>query len=164
MDDVRRSYYALAEVLSKVLPPRSQKHLFSLELVRIRWAAVVGKELALRSEPASLEEGVLTVRVSDAVWGRMIVRLQRRILPRLANAVGADQLRRIRFVKDGKPLWGSGLPPGVSDRHEPPAGELSPEIPAPILEAAQNIEDSDLRSIVVETASRYLRAQSHRRR
>jgi hypothetical protein len=160
--EVRRKVHSLAEVLRKVLPPGSEKRIFSLELVQLRWTALVGKELALRSEPASLEDAVLTVRVSDAVWGRMILKLQRKILPRLRNVLGPDVVKRIRFVKDGKPLWESGLPPGASAASE--EKELPTEVSAPILEAARNIEDSDLRSIVVKTASRYLRAQADRRR
>ena len=46
----------------------------------MKWVDVVGTELPLRSEPSSLGVGVLTVRVSDAAWGRMILKLQRDIL------------------------------------------------------------------------------------
>lgn len=161
----RRKVHSLGEVLRKVLPPGSAKRIFSLELVQLRWTSIVGKELALRSEPASLEGGVLTVRVSDAVWGRMILKMQSSIHPRLRGALGAGTVERIQFVKDGKPLWGSGLPPGVYDPKEAPqAKELPGEVPAPILEAARDIEDSDFRSRLVQTASRYLRAQAYRRR
>ena len=93
------------------------------------------------------------------------MKLQRRILPRLRDILGSAVVKRIRFVKDGKPLWESGLPPGASEPKEAPATkELPEEILAPILEAARDIEDSDLRSIVIQTASHYLRAQAHRRR
>jgi hypothetical protein len=161
----RRKVHSLGEVLRKVLPPGSEKRIFSLELVQLRWTSIVGKELALRSEPAFLEEGILTVRVSDAVWGRMIMKMQRSIHPRLHDALGAGTVKRIRFVRDGKPLWGSGLPPGVSDPEErPEAKELPEEILTPILEAARNIDDSDFRSRLIQTASRYLRAQADRRR
>jgi hypothetical protein len=159
---MRRRVHRLAEVLRKVLPPGSEKRIFSLELVRLRWASLIGRELALRTEPASLEDAVLTVRVTDAVWGRMILKLQWKILPRLREILGSTSVERMRFVRDGKPLWESGLPPGVfeaSEEKEPPV-----KVSAPIVEAARGIEDSELRSHLIRTASRYLRAQANRRR
>jgi hypothetical protein len=152
----------LAEVLRRVLPAGSEKRIFSLELVQLRWADLVGRELALRSEPVHLEEGVLTVRVSDAAWGRMILKLESAIRPRLRATLGPDVVKRIRFVKDGKSPWGSGRPPGVSKDRE--TEDRPVDVSEPIVEAARDIEDSDLRSLVVRTASRYLRASAYRRR
>jgi hypothetical protein len=148
-----------------VLPPGSEKRIFSLELVQHRWTSIVGKELAIRSEPASLEDRILTVRVSDAAWGRMIMKVQGRIHPRLSDTLWAGAVQRIRFVKDGKPLWDSGLPPGASDPEKVPEVDENPEeVPGLLLDAARNIEDSDFRAHLIQTASRYLRAQAYRRR
>jgi hypothetical protein len=152
----------VAEVLRKVLPPGSEKRVFSLEFVRLRWPFLVGRELALRSEPASLQDAVLTVRVSDAAWGRMILKLQGRILPRLREILGPKSVGRIRFVKDGEVLWKSGLPPVTSEVSEDK--EHPGEVSALIAEAARDIEDAELRSLLIQTASRYLRAQANRRR
>jgi hypothetical protein len=161
----RRKVHSLGEILRNVLPPGSEKRIFSLELVQHRWTSIVGKELALRSEPASLEDGILTVRVSDAAWGRMIMKMQGRIHPRLRDTLRTGAVQRIRFVKDGKPLWESGLPPGASDLKERPELNVSPgEIPVPLMEAARNIENTEFRSRLIQTASRYLRAQAYRRR
>ena len=159
---MRRKVHTLAEVLRKVLPPGSEKRIFSLELVRLRWASLIGRELALRTEPASLEGAVLTVRVTDAVWGRMILKLQWKILPRLREILGPASVERMQFVKDGRPLWESGLPPGAfeaAEEEEPPS-----KVSAPIVEAARDIEDPEFRTFLIKTASRYLRAQANRRR
>jgi hypothetical protein len=161
----RKKMHSLVEVLRKVLPPGSEKRIYSLELVRYQWTSIVGRELALRSEPASLEDGILTIRVSDAVWGRMIMKMQSRIHPGLNNALGTGAVGRIRFVKDGKPLWESGLPPGASGLEKMRNGKARSErVSKPLIDAACDIEDSGFRSQLIQTVSRYLRAQAYRRR
>ena len=93
------------------------------------------------------------------------MKMQRSIHPRLQDALGAGTVKRIRFVRDGKPLWGSGLPPGASDPEETKETKKLPdETLTPLLEAARNIDDSDFRSRLIQTASCYLRAQADRRR
>ncbi len=155
----------MAEILGKNIPPGRRDRIFSLEFIRLKWPAMVGMELARRSEPISLSECILNVRVTDAAWGRMIMRLQRDILLRLQKTVGPDRVRHIRFVKDGEPLWGDetmsrpdidGV--SVSD------GEQIAETSTQILEAATMIRDPGLRALVTRTASRYLAAQAARRR
>lgn len=80
-------------------------------MIRLKWVDIVGKELALRSEPSSLGVGVLTVRVSEAVWGRIILKLQRDILGRLQALVGSGVVERIQFLRDGNEPWEGGEPP-----------------------------------------------------
>jgi hypothetical protein len=165
MRAVSRRASSVAEILGKNIPPGRRDRIFSLDFIRLKWPTVVGTELARRSEPISLGECILNVRVTDAAWGRMILRLQRDILPRLSKTLGPDRVRRIRFIKDGEPLWGDEtmLCPhfgGTSalDRR-PIAGT-----PLQIEEAATTIRDADLRALVTRTASRYLAARAARRR
>jgi len=165
MGAVKRKASSVAEILGKNIPHGRRDRVFSLEFIRLKWPAMVGMELARRSEPMSLAERILTVRVTDAAWGRMIIRLQRTILPRLSKTVGSDRVRRIRFVKDGEPLWGdsSMLRPEIDPA--PASGiEQVAEAPTQILEAAKTIRDPGLRALVTRTASRYLDAQAARRR
>jgi hypothetical protein len=132
-----------------------------VELIRLKWVDIVGAELALRSEPTSLGVGVLTVRVSEAAWGRMILKLQRDILERLQGLVGSDVVGRIQFLRDGNEPWGGGEPPALI----PKRIEITPgPLPAHLTKEARSIGDEELRDLVTRTAARYLAAQADRRR
>lgn len=162
---VRRNTYSVAEILKAVLPASSQARLLSLELVRLKWEAIVGIELALRTEPAILEAGILTVRVTDAAWGRVILKLEKEILVRLASAMGSRVVTRVRFMKDGKPLWEGQAPPFAKHHSEQgQEGTSSPPPPKRIIEAARAIGDPGLREQVTRIATRYLAVQAKRRR
>lgn len=156
-----RSTYSVSEILRGVLPRGSHRRLFSVDLIRLKWVDIVGTELALRSEPTSLGGGVLTVRVSEAVWGRMILKLQRDIVERLHGLVGTDAVGRIQFLRDGAKPWGGGKPPTLMPKRK----QITPEpLPAHLTEEARSIEDEGLRDLVTRTAARYLTAQADRRR
>jgi hypothetical protein len=95
---MRRDSATLSEILERALPPAARHRIFSVAMVENRWAGVVGDEIARRAEPESLEGGVLTVRVTDPAWGRMLLKLQGRIVPALNRAMGQGLVRRINFV------------------------------------------------------------------
>jgi hypothetical protein len=155
---MRRRAHSVAEVLRQALPPKARDRIFSLEFVQLKWVSAVGRDLAARSEPVSLENGVLTVRVEDAAWGRMILKLQREIRTRLNEAMGMGTVKRVRFMKDGEAVRRLE-PEEPADR----AGEAF-EPPESIISAAEAVEDPALRSFLIRTASRYLAAQAGRRR
>ncbi len=144
---------SVGELIRRALPPQSRDRVFSVELIGLKWAAAVGSELAARSEPASLQDGILTVRVEDVAWGRMIMKLQNEIRPRLNAAMGFRAVKRIRFVIDGKPI--SQTVPEAPSTFAPEPVEPS----SAIIEAAESIGDSGLRESMVRTATRYLAAQ-----
>jgi hypothetical protein len=157
---VGRRSVSVAEVLKAVLPPARRKRVFSLGLIRAKWVDVVGRELAIRSEPTSLGDRLLTILVADAAWGRMILKLQRDIVSRVNRMVEPDLVRRIQFIRDGRLPWGSSPPAFAPDAGTPSEAEPS----ARILEAAQSIKDPVFRSRVARTAARYLAAQEGRRK
>jgi hypothetical protein len=157
---VGRRSVSVADVLRAVLPPARRKRIFSLGLIRAKWVDVVGRELAIRSEPTSLGDRLLTVLVADAAWGRSILKLQRDIVSRVNRMVEPDLVRRIQFIRDGRRPWDSSPPAPLPDAGKPANAEAS----APILEAAQAIADPTLRSRVIRTAARYLAAQERRRK
>jgi hypothetical protein len=146
----------VADLIREALPPRSRDRIYSLELIGLKWPVAVGTELAARSEPASFEVGVLTVRVTDAAWGRMIIKLQAEIRSRLNAAMGFRAVQRIRFVKDGRPL----SIPAPARADSVPLEPVEPS--ASLREAAESLEDSDLKDVMLRTATRYLAAQERR--
>ena len=156
---MRRKHASLKDVLRNVLPAGVKERVYSVELIRKRWAEVVGHELARRSEPEALSEGVLTVRVLDPVWGKMIYRLQDRIIPALNRAVGTSLVRLINFTRRSQ-LRSSATP---EERVEP-APETTRAPAERLVEAAKSIEDDELRELVLRSATHYLGAREKRRR
>lgn len=148
----------LAELLERALPPAARRRIYSVALVEKRWASVVGPEIARRSEPETLEGGVLTVRVTDPAWGKMILKLQGRIVPALNRAVGKGLVRRINFTKRDKlqNAASSAPAPEISVALGPP--------PESVMRASEGISDEELRAAVRKSASLYLRSREHRRR
>jgi predicted nucleic acid-binding Zn ribbon protein len=148
----------VADVLRKALGQKLSKRIYSIDLVRRRWASVVGEELARRAEPEALADGVLTVRVADPVWGRTILKLQGRILSGLNGALGQNLVRRINFTRRDHV--------GSDGSEIPEARPAKPQARAPesVLRAAEAIRDEQTRALVTKSAARYLQAQEERRR
>ena len=133
--------------------------MYALPLVEKRWASVVGQEIARRSEPEALENGILTVRVTDPAWGKMIAKLQGQIVPALNRAVGKGLVRRINFIRREK------LEKQV--REEAGAEEASVALgppPESVMRASDRISDMELREAVRKSAARYLKAREERQR
>jgi hypothetical protein len=144
--------------LKKALPPEARRRIYSIKLVERRWASVVGEELARRSEPEALVDGVLTVRVTDPVWGKTITRLASRIIPELNRAVGMKLVKRMNFTRRERleSVAANTVPvPKVKASAEPPEG---------VVRAAESIPDLELRARVTASAARYLQAQEGRKR
>jgi hypothetical protein len=155
---VRPDRVVLADLLERALPPSVRGRVYSLALVEKRWASAVGQEIARRSEPEALENGVLTIRVTDPAWGKMIQKLQKQIVPALNRAVGKGLVSRINFIRRDK------LQNPLS---EVPAAEATVALgppPESVMRASDGISDDDLRAAVRKSASLYLRAREERRR
>jgi len=143
--------------LKRALPQEARRRIYSIKLVERRWGSVVGDEIARRSEPEALVDGVLTVRVTDPVWGKTIVRLSSRIVPELNRAVGMKLVKRINFTRRERL---------ENEAANTPARRPRPPAPAPegVVQAASTIEDPELRALVTTSAARYLQAQLGRKR
>jgi hypothetical protein len=148
----------LADLLERALPPSVRSRVYSLPLVEKRWASVVGQEIARRSEPEALENGVLTVRVTDPAWGKMILKLQGRIVPALNRAVGTGLVRRINFIRRDK------LQTPVSTAPVAEATVAPGPPPESVMRASDGISDEELRAAVRRSAALYLRARDERSR
>jgi hypothetical protein len=140
------------------------RRVYSIGLVERRWASVVGEEIARRSEPEALTDGVLTVRVKDPVWGRTIVRLSSRIVPELNRAAGMNLVKRINFTRRER-LESESESDGAVARSASARRERAPAAPPEgVVRAAETIRDPELRALVVASAARYLQAQEERKR
>ncbi|MBN2370987.1 MAG: DUF721 domain-containing protein [Vicinamibacteria bacterium] len=120
-------------------------------LVRNLWPKVVGPEIARRTEVVALQERTLRVRVADQRWMRVLHRMQRVILGRLAQKLGAVAPNQIGFVEG--PL--SSPPEDVSVKSSVRLRDAAPP-PERVIKAAESIEDAELRRLFIESAARYL--------
>jgi hypothetical protein len=62
------------------------------------WASIVGPGLAKASAPVALDEGVLTLRVTDGPWGAQVEFLREEIRRKADEALGGQKVRAIRVI------------------------------------------------------------------
>jgi predicted nucleic acid-binding Zn ribbon protein len=63
-----------------------------------RWPSVVGERLAAETAPMALDEGVLTVGVSNGPWGAQARFLQEEIRRNADQALGGGRVTAIRII------------------------------------------------------------------
>lgn len=147
--------------LGRAVDPSAAGRLFArapgarLALLRAAWIGVVGGEISRRSEVVSLERQTLTVRVADAGWQRVLHRMQRQILSRLAAIAGDMAPTRLGFTV--------GAIAAGSPTSAPPARAETPRRapPAEVELAAQAIGDLELRERFLRSAALYLERKHH---
>jgi hypothetical protein len=147
--------------LGRAVDPSTASRLFAkapgaqLALVRAAWGSVVGHEIARRCEVVSLERRTLTVRVTDAGWQRVLHRMQRQILSRLADMAGGMAPTRLGFTVGAVATVSRQSPVATP----PEAAAVAP--PAEVVAAAQAIADADLREQFLRSAALYLQRKHH---
>ncbi|MFA5516376.1 MAG: DUF721 domain-containing protein [Desulfuromonadales bacterium] len=124
------------------------------------WDSVVGPQIAPRARPVRIREGVLEVRVEQAVWMQQLQLMKPQILSRLNTRLGNALIKDI--------FWRRG-------RIEPSPGEKKPEGPdwrcvildreeeAVIEKAAAAIPDPELRQSLQQLFTRQQRLEKARR-
>ena len=137
-----------ARDLASQLFGRKPEHV--LLLLRAAWPAVVGPELARRTQVVGLEGRTLRVRVPDAGWRKVLHRMNRDILTRLYTMVGSLAPSALG-LQEGQ-VVGAPAPKAGDARALPPA-----EVTATIRAAADVIGDPELRERFAASAALYLR-------
>jgi len=123
----------------------------ALALMRAAWPAVVGPELARRTEVVAFDAGLLRVSVPDETWRRGLARMRRDLLGRLHGLAGAAAPRSLGFVVEPRPL-----PPLAPSATAAAVADAPVEPPVALVEAAEAIPDAALRARFLEAAARYL--------
>ena len=124
-----------------------------LALLRAAWPQVVGREISRRSEVVSLDRRTLNVRVVDLGWQRVLHRMRREILGRLASMAGELAPARLGFT----------VGPVVASEEPPPAPSVlsGSRAPGGVEAAAAAIEDLELRERFLRSAALYLERKHH---
>ena len=130
------------------------------EIVAV-WPSAVGEAIARQAWPARLaRDGTLHVAVSSSLWAFELTQLERELAARLAEELGEEAPKRLRFA------------PG---RLPEPAVPVNPELPlAPFVPTPEQVEtaaaltgsmaDPDLREVVARAAAASLARAAARRR
>jgi predicted nucleic acid-binding Zn ribbon protein len=87
---------SLKETLGEVLG-RVAEDTGAVKLLIPLWGQVVGLTVAKHARPASLSNGILTVRCESAAWREALAGEKATILARMQGALGAAKLESIVF-------------------------------------------------------------------
>ena len=63
------------------------------------WPAIAGERVARRAHATSFRDGVLTIEVEGSAWMHELGYLERDLVHRVTRHVGAEIVRRLRFVR-----------------------------------------------------------------
>lgn len=72
------------------------------------WSAVVGPELAAKTEPVSLTDGELVIAAASTAWATELRMMSRVLLERIERIVGAGVVTRIVIRGPAAPSWKKG--------------------------------------------------------
>jgi hypothetical protein len=110
------------------------------------WKYAAGDGLRAHAMPMKLDEGKLTISVSDAIWQKQLHLMRGQLLFRVNSILGQPVVRVLEFVVD----------PGLAKAHaEQPAKANAPldnEVPLELWSAANAIQDKELRRSFLKTA------------
>lgn len=110
------------------------------------WKFAAGDGLKDHAVPSKLEEGKLTVSVSDAIWQRQLHLMRGQLLFRVNSILGQPLVRELVFVID---------PKLAKTREDQQANQepLDNEVPLELWSAANAIQDKELRRRFMKTAT-----------
>jgi hypothetical protein len=123
------------------------------------WPDAVGESIARNAWPARVSrDGTLHIATSSSAWAFELGLLEGEIRGRLANALGADAPRGLRFAPGRLPEPAREQASGASP--SPPQPSLEDRREAERLTAA--IEDENLRKVVAKAAASSLARAAER--
>lgn len=123
-------------------------------LVFAAWREIAGETLSRRARAIALVRKRLTVAVNDAVWQRNLEDLAPGFIARLNRITGDRTVTFIDFVVDSKP-FNDALKAASKDDNDL-------DLSASLIEAADAINDEELRKNFLATANDYLARQTAR--
>ncbi|PLX82199.1 MAG: DUF721 domain-containing protein [Desulfuromonas sp.] len=126
------------------------------------WNEVVGPQIAARAQPLRIRDGVLEVRVDQAVWMQQLQLLKPQLLLRLNQRLGENLLHDI-YLRRGKPARPETSAPGPAPlpwREE----RLSAEEQDHIDQSVAPLHDPELRNALRDLLTRQRKLARARQR
>jgi len=128
---------------------RSKKELLQ-GLLKSLWKEIVGEKLSQISQPTTLEDGCLTIELSDADWLRILREMKVLIRKKINDYLQGDYITSLSFQLN--PHFCPSRPQEKKPALPPQPEELSPQMK----EIVEKIPDRELRSIFSQSARIYL--------
>jgi hypothetical protein len=113
----------------------------------LRWQEIVGDKIARQSQPESLSDGVLAVRVANSAWLHHLRFLERDLRQKLNKELPALEIKELRFRQG--PLDPVQPVESSTDPKQTPAPQSHEGQPTPLdpqqLKLLQSVSDPELR-------------------
>lgn len=74
----------------------------------IAWPQLIGEEVAVHTDPVSVEDGLLTVRCDSTAWAQQLRMMRNEVLARIAERHPTAGIEAIRFEGPDAPSWKRG--------------------------------------------------------
>ena len=98
---------SIGDVVDRLMEEGAFSRGMPIATLMSRWPELVGERLAVATEPASLDGGVLLVRAADGPWGAQATFLAEAIRAKADDALGGGQVTSVRVVVGGAFAGGS---------------------------------------------------------
>ena len=72
------------------------------------WSSLVGEDVAARSQPVGVEEGVLSIQCDSTAWATQLRLMQSDILTSIVTAFPEAEVSGVRILGPGAPSWKRG--------------------------------------------------------
>ena len=137
----------IGSILEQLLRNPEWKDKLQACLPLLRWQEIVGDKIARQSQPESLNNGVLQVRVANSAWLHHLRFLERDLRHKLNKELPSLEINELRFrqgpLDQAKPVKSSRRPEEIrgSRNHQEKPAPLEPEQ----LRLLQSVTDPDLR-------------------
>ena len=89
---------SIGDVVDRLMEEGAFSRGMPIATLMSRWPELVGERLAVATEPASLDDGVLVVRASDGPWGAQASFLADAIRAKADEALGGGHVTSVRVV------------------------------------------------------------------
>jgi hypothetical protein len=137
----------IGSILEQLFRNPEWKNKLQASLPLLRWQEIVGDKIARQSQPESLRDGVLQVRVANSAWLHHLRFLERDLRHKLKEELPSLEIKELRFcqgsLEELKAVEGSTSP------EETPAPQNYEEQPTPLdpqqLRLLQSVTDPELR-------------------
>lgn len=88
----------IGDLLRRLVSARGWEDRVAGGTLRANWAAVVGDQVAARSEPLRLEDGVLTVFAESGAWATELTLLAAELAGKADAYLGGGRVREVRIL------------------------------------------------------------------
>lgn len=125
----------IGDLLRRLVSARGWEERVGAGSLRANWAAVVGEQVAARSEPVRLQDGVLTLFAESGAWATELTLLAPSIAQKADAYLGGDRVREVRILARERGRRAAAPDPAQRRQTSPPGPlrDPRPERPKNVL-------------------------------